>query len=49
MPKELAAWWPVLSLVLSGILGAIGGVLVAGQIALRSTRANDRYNLQAWS
>jgi hypothetical protein len=43
MAKEFAAWWPALSLVLSAILGALGGVLVAGQIAWRSTRANDRY------
>lgn len=43
MTKELAAWWPALSLALSAILGALGGVLVAGQIAWRSTRANDRY------
>lgn len=43
MAKDLAAWWPALSLVMSALLGALGGVLVAGQIAWRSTRANDRY------
>ncbi len=43
MVKEFSAWWPAISLVLSAILGALGGVLVAGQIAWRSTRASDRY------